>query len=886
MDTPGISLFQGADLQINNSKNVEEEEDLEDQQRRKEELQNLLQAKLDDFNYDDSTINSSTNVSIASVDNLEQLYKEALSPDEQIKILYDVRCREILALKEEYDKFKADKSKEVNSLKNQKILLEGELRQAGISMKNLESLLVDKTEEINNLTKNLKEKDTQMNKLQTLNTEYEGELVAYKSEVTELHLKLQKQKGAFNLDAKFDSDEMRNSMQSKIEKLEKAYEEQTNKFEFCNAEKQVLQDEIARLAQEKIALESDNEAILKSFDSAQLQCKDLINVIEVLKTENDHFKCRVEENSRRKSSSNQMNSSDTQSEKLKSMLVDKSIELDSLKTKLNSYEDNIKELLEYRQLKCDIYKKEFQKCDNKNHTKELLIMQNDLQNYRRIIEDKKQQILSLNANNKDLKEKIEDMILQTRNEIQNMSSKYNMPQLDSMKKELEKSEKMVNILTKKLQESEEERLSLFGKLNESKLESDYELLKNQLKNVMEYLEKNKCPKSLIEIKTKMQKFIEEIDNKESIEKGIIEEQINSWKKLLDETIITDADEALKTQYKEAIMNLQSSNEKIKELEEGIQDLKNSLTIAEGEKCGLSMELKDVLGKLEESEKSRRSLEEDLKNIQIDEKTGKKIDHLKRQLENQKEKYNKKTTDLEAALESLSLAENDKEEQKRWMDKMHNEIEKLKNINTKLERQLDVKNNGTMDQDEEAYKLKLKEELNKMDIILREEIQIEYQNRITDLENEYKKTYRETSELCKKLKSDLEQQDKKFREYLKLVLKECETCSSKQEIEKTELIEKYQLLQNQFEAYKINVAAQDTKYFDALKKMEIESQKTNEAWRSWSKKVVCSCLDIEATNKKVRDRVLASMDKYDQEVAAIQKKAEAKMSKKSLKKLNS
>lgn len=38
MDNPGVSLFQGADIQINNSKNIEEEEDLEDQLRRKEEV--------------------------------------------------------------------------------------------------------------------------------------------------------------------------------------------------------------------------------------------------------------------------------------------------------------------------------------------------------------------------------------------------------------------------------------------------------------------------------------------------------------------------------------------------------------------------------------------------------------------------------------------------------------------------------------------------------------------------------------------------------------------------------------------------------------------------------------------------------------------------------
>lgn len=38
MDNPGISLFKGDDINVNNSQNHEEEEDLEDQIRRREEV--------------------------------------------------------------------------------------------------------------------------------------------------------------------------------------------------------------------------------------------------------------------------------------------------------------------------------------------------------------------------------------------------------------------------------------------------------------------------------------------------------------------------------------------------------------------------------------------------------------------------------------------------------------------------------------------------------------------------------------------------------------------------------------------------------------------------------------------------------------------------------
>ncbi|KAG5863204.1 hypothetical protein JTB14_014108 [Gonioctena quinquepunctata] len=84
MDNPGASIFQGGDLNINNSQNNEEEEDLEEQRRRNEELQNLLVAKLDDFNYDESTINSSNNVSVVSLDDVQNKYRNA-DTNEQLK---------------------------------------------------------------------------------------------------------------------------------------------------------------------------------------------------------------------------------------------------------------------------------------------------------------------------------------------------------------------------------------------------------------------------------------------------------------------------------------------------------------------------------------------------------------------------------------------------------------------------------------------------------------------------------------------------------------------------------------------------------------------------------------------------------------------------------
>lgn len=70
-------------------------------------------------------------------------------------------------------------------------------------------------------------------------------------------------------------------------------------------------------------------------------------------------------------------------------------------------------------------------------------MQNDLQNYKRLIDDKNQQICSLNSTNKQLLEKVEDMLSQTRNDIQNFSHKYNLPQLEKMTEDLRKSHEKI-----------------------------------------------------------------------------------------------------------------------------------------------------------------------------------------------------------------------------------------------------------------------------------------------------------------------------------------------------------------------------------------------------------------------------------------------------------
>ncbi|XP_066157176.1 putative leucine-rich repeat-containing protein DDB_G0290503 [Euwallacea fornicatus] len=940
MDNEGLSLFQGTDIQINNSKNIEEEEDLEDQLRRKEELQNLLQANLDDFNYEDSTINSSTNTSVLSNDNLNHLYKKAITPDEQLKVLYEVRCREIETLKHDFDKVKFEKDKEIESLKKQNLLLEGEIRQLQISLKNSGNLLVDKTETVSTLIKTLEQKEGQIDKFKEIVANHETDLIAYKSEVAELHVKLQSQKGLLNLDAKYNSEELKKSLENQIDLLQGTLEAEVNKFKICDNEKNALKDEVERLVSEKIALENDNMAIFKSFEDAQKQCKNLIEVVEAVKNENDHFRVRLNDHLQKDTNSLLNNSLDNNqnTEKLKKMLVDKSVELDGLKVKLKFYESDLHDLIEYRQLKGEVSKKEFKNCNNPSHTKDLLLLQNELKNYKTLIEDKNRQISSLHSNNKDLKEKIEEMLVQTRSEIQNISLKYNLPQLELMKQELEKSECNERRLQKKLEESEERRLSLLkslenqsnkdnteallgevekcrsdlkvanqvlakeqeqnrrlsaeleykknelfqlkSELEETRLQhkklqstldldngpvkNDYEALKLQLKNVMQHLENKsnrEAPEKALEIASQMDKFLQGIQG-DTVEKGIIEEKFNSWKKLLQQLGL-NSDEVLKRQYKETVI-------RIKELEEMLQDAKNRIITVQNEKQDLDSRLKDSMEQLEGAAMARVILE-------------KAVEELKLKIHDGNERKSKEE-DLAKASETIKKYEQEKKDTKRWLDKVRKEMEKLKGEKQKLIEQLKETENAaregrlvepnraSADIEEKKKENQLKstiEEAVKLELNLREELQIEYQKRINDIEKMYQKTFRDTNDMRKHQKVELEEQDKKFREYLKKILNECDTCTSRLKEEKLELKGQLDMLQTDFDKYKQSTVAQEQKFIAMIKKLEKDSRKNHEAWKEYSKKVVCSCLDIEATNKKVRDRLLENMDRYDQKVKDIQ-----------------
>lgn len=176
----------------------------------------------------------------------------------------------------------------------------------------------------------------------------------------------------------------------------------------------------------------------------------------------------------------------------------------------------------------------------------------------------------------------------------------------------------VDELKDRLNISESSRESILN----GDIKDDYTDLKDQLQNFMKHLEsksRTKEPPELVkEVTLKMDNFLNQIKDKD-VEKGVLEEHVTSWKKLLKEfeekgyEIITrnskccfktcffsDPDSALKSQYKEAVMNLHASKGKVKELSEKIGELERCFTVQTQE--------------LDNSDKLRHSLETEIEQL--------------------------------------------------------------------------------------------------------------------------------------------------------------------------------------------------------------------------------------------------------------------------------
>ncbi|KAB0796906.1 hypothetical protein PPYR_10967 [Photinus pyralis] len=212
---------------ILHNQNLEEAEELEDRKRREEEMHSLISQALAQFDFDDqSTINSSirsndeTGVGRQDVDSLHDMYREA-NANEQLKVLYDIRVREVETLNKEMEKLKLEWKEQEKGLKRQIMLHEAENQRKSGTLKESQSLVVEKVDQIQKLTVELNSFKNALANLESKLKELDDE----NSVLRQLNMDLEQQRilmqNGFPLKSAAADKEFQETQRVKIDQLEK-----------------------------------------------------------------------------------------------------------------------------------------------------------------------------------------------------------------------------------------------------------------------------------------------------------------------------------------------------------------------------------------------------------------------------------------------------------------------------------------------------------------------------------------------------------------------------------------------------------------------------------------------------------------------------------------
>lgn len=136
-----------------------------------------------------------------------------------------------------------------------------------------------------------------------------------------------------------------------------------------------------------------------------------------------------------------------------------------------------------------------------------------------------------------------------------------------------------------------------------------------------------------------------------------------------------------------ILEFQESQNKIKNLEENIQDLINAKTLAEGEQCNLRYQINDYKNKLYEQNEIIKDLENEINNLNISLKEKNDlINHLRQNKTHKDEEKEKKLLSNEQALKTL---EETKDQLVQQIKKIENELDQSRAEIMKLRKELAI-----------------------------------------------------------------------------------------------------------------------------------------------------------------------------------------------------
>lgn len=279
------------------------------------------------------------------------------------------------------------------------------------------------------------------------------------------------------------------------------------------------------------------------------------------------------------------------------------------------YDSDLNELFEYRKMISELSTIPIKLCNNHEHEELLIFMQRQIQSFEQAVQDRDNQILNLKRDKIELQEQIQQGIQQTRAELENLSRRYSLPQLETMSNELKNSEDTITALKEQLIEKED----IIKKNNEkfvylSALEEDLKRVKDD----------NNC----------LQKLLEDFKSKEvelTEENARITTLLNSKSEVVSDKKIANVHKLhkLKQEITKNLVELKNQNsdfsKEVETWEKVLDDCLSSLPIessdndleglnsfkiqTEKEKCDLNYQIECRCNEIEEAKKEIAALKE-------------------------------------------------------------------------------------------------------------------------------------------------------------------------------------------------------------------------------------------------------------------------------------
>lgn len=296
MNTPGISLFQGADaLNINSTLDRQEEEEaLQDQKRREEELGRIMVNAFDDLLDEENTIDSTTNYqseleqppvlpNYPSHPHHKPLQDDAQRANEiemhRLQILLESKNNEL----QNVNQVANAAHKKLDDLQKHLSIMQAELDRAIREKQNTHELLVETKETCSNKDSDLDKLRSEKKQLEEDNTRLVGQLEAAKTLLTDVQSKYDM------VQASKQKWEERNA-DLRLKQMEEAHRAQSDLLQqqLCQMKDQLdrKQNELDQINSRYNALQSGHETMLvdkaakinelsQALDEAQMRCNQL-----------------------------------------------------------------------------------------------------------------------------------------------------------------------------------------------------------------------------------------------------------------------------------------------------------------------------------------------------------------------------------------------------------------------------------------------------------------------------------------------------------------------------------------------------------------------------------------------------------------------------------